>query len=83
MTTDGRSEGQQPFMSIDSQWEFAVWLREIGTAVYQPRGCEEIDAGGRFKREGFIPSLYTMADYVEADRNSKILQSNYLSIKIN
>ena len=23
---------------IDSQWEFAVWLRKIKRALYQPRG---------------------------------------------
>ena len=38
---------------IDSQWEFAVWLREL-----TPRLCDNLEAGdgrevgGRFKREG-------------------------------
>ena len=25
---------------IDSQWEFAVWLRKLRRALYQPRGVK-------------------------------------------
>ena len=33
---------------IDSQWEFATWLRKLKTGnLYQPRG---VGWGGRFKR---------------------------------
>ena len=31
---------------IDSQWEFAVWLRKLKQALYQPRGVEW---GGRWE----------------------------------
>ena len=31
---------------IDSQWEFAVWLRKIKRALYQPRG---VGWGGRWE----------------------------------
>ena len=38
---------------VDSQWEFAVWLRNKTGAPYQPRGM-----GGRFKREGIYVYLW-------------------------
>ena len=31
---------------IDSQWEFAVWLRKLKQALYQPRG---VGWGGRWE----------------------------------
>ena len=31
---------------IDGQWEFAVWLRKLKQALYQPRGVEW---GGRWE----------------------------------
>ena len=31
---------------IDSQWEFAVWLRKFKRALYQPRG---VGWGGRWE----------------------------------
>ena len=45
---------------IDSQWEFAVWLRKLRRALYQPRG---VGRGGRFKREGIY--LYLWLIHVE------------------
>ena len=38
----------------DHQWEFAVWLRKLKRALYQPRG---VGWGGRFKREGIYVYL--------------------------
>ena len=32
---------------IDSQWEFAVWLRKLKRALYQPRG---VRWGGRWEK---------------------------------
>ena len=31
---------------IDSQWKFAVWLRKLKGALYQPRG---VGGGGRWE----------------------------------
>ena len=40
---------------IDSQWEFAVWLRKLK----QPRGVGMgREMGGRFKREGIYVYLW-------------------------
>ena len=45
---------------IHSQWEFAVWLRKLKQALYQPRG---VGWGGRFKKEGTYVYLWlTHAD---------------------
>ena len=79
-------EGQQnPSMSIDSQWEFAVWLRKLkqGLCIYLEgwggEGDErEVQKGGDISPLFCIP----MADLCWGlTENSKILQSNYLSIK--
>ena len=41
---------------INSQWEFAVWLRELKTGpLYQPRA---LGLGERFKREGMFVYLW-------------------------
>ena len=38
---------------IDSQWEFAAWLRKLKQGLcYQPRGVGWGWRWGRFKREG-------------------------------
>ena len=37
---------------IDSQWEFAVWLRRLTGALYQPRMVGWGGIGGKFKSEG-------------------------------
>ena len=44
---------------IDSQREFAVWLRKLKWALYQPRevGMGR-QMGGRFKREGIYVYLW-------------------------
>ena len=44
---------------IHSQWEFAVWLRKLKRALYQPRrrGMWR-EMGGRFKREGIYVYLW-------------------------
>ena len=39
-----------PYVKIDSQWEFAVCLRECKQGLCNNREGKEI--GGRFKREG-------------------------------
>ena len=44
---------------INSQWEFAVWLRKLKTgALYQPRGVGTGGMGERFKREGLYVYLW-------------------------
>ena len=40
---------------IDSQWEFAVWLKDLTGALDQPRG---VGWRGRFKREGTYVYLW-------------------------
>ena len=41
---------------INSQWEFAVWLRKLKTGpLYQPRA---LGLGERFKREGMFVYLW-------------------------
>ena len=40
---------------IDSQREFAVWLRKLKRALYQPGG---VGWGGRFKGEGIYVYLW-------------------------
>ena len=42
---------------IDSQQEFAVWMRKFKWALYQPRG---VGWGGRFKREGLYVYLWQL-----------------------
>ena len=49
---------------IDSQWEFAVWLRKLKQgAVSTQRGGMEREMGGRFKREGIY--VYQWLIHVE------------------
>ena len=43
---------------IDSQREFALWLRKLKRALYQPRGVGWREMGGRFKREGIYVYLW-------------------------
>ena len=44
---------------IDSQWEFAVWLRKLKRgAVSTYRGGVGREMGERFKREGMCVSLW-------------------------
>ena len=43
---------------IDSQQEFALCLRELKRALYQPRGVGWREMGGRFKREGIYVYLW-------------------------
>ena len=38
-----------------SQREFAIWLRKVKEALYQPRG---VKWGGRYKREGIYVYLW-------------------------
>ena len=45
---------------IDSQWEFAVWLKELKPALCNnPEGCNGEGDGGRSKRE---ETCISMAD---------------------
>ena len=38
---------------IESQWEFAVWLRKFKQGLYiNLEACDGKEMGGRFKREG-------------------------------
>ena len=46
---------------IDSQWEFALWLRKLKQglcinlgALYQPQGGMGREMGGRFKGRGYV-----------------------------
>ena len=49
---------------IDSQWEFAVWLRKLKQAFCSTqRGRMGRKMGGRFKREGIY--LYLWLIHVE------------------
>ena len=38
MYGDSNMETYITMCKIDSQWEFAVWLRKLKQALYQPRG---------------------------------------------
>ena len=43
---------------IDSQWEFAVWLRKLKQGIYiNLEGWSGREMGGRFKREGIYVYL--------------------------
>ena len=49
---------------IDSQWEFAVWLRKLNRgSVSIQRGRMGREMGGRFKKEGIY--VYIWLIYVE------------------
>ena len=39
---------------IDSQWEFAVWLRKLKRALYQPRGVDGEGDGREVQKGGNI-----------------------------
>ena len=43
---------------IDSQWEFAAWLRKLRGSVSTWRGGMGREMGGRFKREGIYVYLW-------------------------
>ena len=66
----------------DSQWEFAVWLRELNQGFCDNQRGWDGEGDGREMQEGgdiCIPmadSCWYLAE------NNKILQSNYPSIKI-
>ena len=65
---------------IESWQEFAVWLRKLNQGLYiNLEGWDGEGEGGSFKREDIC---ITMADSCWGlTENSKILYSNYLSIK--
>ena len=58
---------------IDSQWEFAVWLRKLKQGIYiNLEGWSGREMGGRFKREGIYVYLWLI--HVEVwQKNNKIL----------
>ena len=43
---------------IDSQQEFAKWLRKLKQRLYQSRGVLGQEMGGRFKTEGIYVYLW-------------------------
>ena len=53
-----------PYVKLDSQWNFAVWHRELKSgALWQARG---VGCGGRFKRSGH---MYTYGWFMIYGRN--------------
>ena len=66
----------------DSQWEFAVWLRELKKEL-----CSNIESGvgweGRWERGSRVRiHMYTYGWFMLMfGRNQQILQSNYPSLK--
>jgi len=63
----------------DSQWEFAVWLRELKHGLCDRlKGGMGRKMGGRFGREGTRVYLWLIP--VCMTENHNILESKYLSI---
>ena len=59
MYVESNMETYSTICKIDSQQEFAVWLRKLKTgALYQPRGGIGREKEGRFKREGIYVYLW-------------------------
>ena len=80
-------------LQIDSQWEFAVWLRELKQGFcsnLQPRGPHGMgrEMRGSFKREGIYVYLYTTL-MAESEEELKSLlmkvkeESEKVGLKIN
>ena len=68
---------------IDSQQEFAIWLRKLKQGLYQPRG---VGCGGRWEGGSrWRGHMYTYGSFMlRLTENNKIMKSNYTSIlKIN
>ena len=68
-------------METGSQWESAVWLRELIPGLHDNlEGQEEVGGGrGVLRERGHI---YTYGRFMLMDDNT-VLQSNYPSIKSN
>ena len=48
-------EAYKTICKIESQWEFAVWLRKLKTgALYQPRGWDGEEHGRKVQKGGDI-----------------------------
>ena len=44
---------------LESQWEFAFWLRNVKQGLcISLEGCDGRETGGRFKREGMYVYLW-------------------------
>ena len=59
MYGEGNMETYMTICKIDSQWEFAVWLRKLNRgSVSIQRGGMGREMGGRFKRKGIYVYLW-------------------------
>ena len=47
-----------PYIKIDSQWEFAVWLRKLKQRLCINLEEWDVEGNGRFKREGIYVYLW-------------------------
>ena len=52
MYGEGNIDMHNTKCEIDSQWEFAVWLRELKQELCDKKGGMWREMGGRFGREG-------------------------------
>ena len=66
---------------IDSQWEFAVWLRKLkqGLCINLGGGMGR-EMGGRFKREGIYVYLWLI--HVEVRQKTRFCIAITLQLKI-
>ena len=77
MYRESNMETSISICKIHSQWEFAVWLRKLKQALYQPRG---VRWGGRFKKEGtYVYLLVTHADVWQ--KTTKFCKAIILQLK--
>ena len=58
----------------DSQQEFAVWLRKVKGALYQPRG---VRWGGRFKTEGIYVYLWLIILRYDRKQQNSVKQLSF------
>ena len=64
---------------IESRWEFAVWLRKLGS-LYQPRGVGwGAEMGGRFKTKGIYVYLWLI--HVKVDRKQRLNSTLFFTSK--
>ena len=63
---------------IDSQWEFAIWRRELKSGALWPRGV-----GGSCKREGTYVYLYICIHVDAWQKPTKYCKAIILQLKIN
>ena len=71
------NSNMETYISIcktDSQQEFAVWLRKVRGALYQPRG---VRWGGRFKTEGIYVYLWLIILRYDRKQQNSVKQLSF------